>query len=179
MAFDRSDRRFGDQYYHILRSVAKAAKEIQESGYQIVYICHCPEDRRFLKYLRGAKVDYELCDMSDWVPIKAFKFYNEIELMIGMRGHAQMIPFGLNCKIISLGTHDKMRWFLEDIEAVDWYVDLRSDPNKINDRITSIFNKIMTDEKDSEQRLLSAQSRLFEVTMRNMNNILNLLKENN
>lgn len=47
-----------------------------------------------------------------------------------------MIPFGLNCGIISLGTHDKMRWFLDDLGAADWDIDLI-----VSDRIFDTLKK--------------------------------------
>ena len=44
-----------------------------------------------------------------------------------MRGHAQLIPFGLRRSIISLVSHPKLYWFLQDIDAVDWAVDVNQE----------------------------------------------------
>ena len=43
-----------------------------------------------------------------------------------MRGHAQMIPFGLRRPIISIISHDKMRFFLKDINCLEWGIDVKS-----------------------------------------------------
>lgn len=56
-----------------------------------------------------------------------------------MQDHAQMIPCGVNCEIIPLGTHDKMRWFLKDINVVECYIDLRKDVNYLCEHLVNKF----------------------------------------
>ena len=156
--------------------IARAAKRIAGEGYDIVYVCHCPDDRRFIKYLKQEKVNYEFCDMTDWHPMQSYLFYNNIELVVGMRGHAQMIPFGLNCRIISLGTHKKMRWFLDDIDAQDWYIDLRVDTDSLEETIVKKFIDINIVNADiTTQRIMDAQKQLFDITKANMQTISSIL----
>lgn len=40
--------------------------------------------------------------------------------MIGIRGHAGMIPFGCGTPIISLISHPKMAYVLSDIDRPEW-----------------------------------------------------------
>ena len=47
-----------------------------------------------------------------------------------MRGHSQMIPFGLRKNILSIVSHDKLKWFLEDIDHPEWGVDVRENDFK-------------------------------------------------
>ena len=97
-----------------------------------------------------------------------YRFYNGVQCVIGMRGHAQMIPFGLNCGIVSLGTHDKMRWFLDDIGAADWYIDLTVETSTISDRIFETFKRTQISEREiTWTRLLKAQEFLWSVTEEN------------
>lgn len=169
MAFDREERRYGKNKEKILSQVAQAMRKIQSKGYKLYYVCHCKDDDKFLPYLKNFHVQYKLVDLSRQYPDKVMKFYNKMDLVLGMRGHAQMIPFGVNCEIISLGTHDKMKWFLEDIDAVDWYIDLRENPDKLSEEITEKFVEIHeTKRNDTKQRLTKAQDELWQVTIHNM-----------
>ena len=172
MAFDRLDLRYGKSVDLILKQVAKAIRIIETKGYKIFYVCHCWDDDKFLPYLREKNIKYVLVDLSRQFPMEAYLFYNKMDVVLGMRGHAQMIPFGLNCEIISLGTHDKMKWFLDDIKANDWYVDLSESINTISDRIINTFERIHEDERDyTENRLIQAQENLWRITQKNLGTI--------
>lgn len=171
MAFDREERRYGDNDSKntILNQVAVAIKAIENKGYKIHYVCHCRDDDRFLPYLKTHMVHYKLTDLSAQFPDKVFDFYNKMDLVLGMRGHAQMIPFGLNCEIISLGTHDKMKWFLEDIDALDWYIDLQRNYSNISDIILNKFCDIHeVNHNNTLERLLYAQNKLWDITCHNL-----------
>jgi hypothetical protein len=89
-----------------------------------------------------------------------------MELTMGTRGHAQMIPFGLNTKIISLGSHNKLKWFLEDIDSLDWFVNLREDVSTLSERITALFFEII-DSDEAQNRIDTEQGKLYEVTKAN------------
>lgn len=177
MAFDRSERRFGDKKRTICAEVAKAAKAIENKGYEIVVVLHATSDNEIVPYMDSEGVQYSACDLTHAFPMKVYEFYNAMHCAIGMRGHAQMIPFGLNCGIISLGTHDKMKWFLEDIDAVDWYVDLMKSPSTIADRIFDVFELTQIREKEkTHRRLLEAQEKLYKISMVNMNTIQQIIR---
>ena len=168
MAFDRAERRYGAAQEEILTRTAAAVRAIQDRGYRIVCVCHVDEDARFVPYLKAAGVSFETEDLTHCFPDQVFTFYNEIDLVLGMRGHAQMIPFGLNCEILSLGTHDKLKWFLDDIGAQDWYVDL-TDTEGLTERIVERFTAIHEKEPErTKQRLLAAQEELWNITKDNL-----------
>ncbi len=169
MAFDRAERRFGEQKEVICKNVAAAARCLQDKGYKIDLVCHVKKDADFLPWLKRAGVRTRLVDLHRKFPEQVLRYYSEIDLTIGMRGHAQMIPFGLNQEILTLGTHDKMKWFLEDIGCEDWYVNLREDPDSLTERIVNTFETIH--EKNPEQtrhRLMQAQEELWRITRHNL-----------
>lgn len=177
IAFDREKLRFGTDETLILTQIAQAMKAIEDKGYKIYYVAHCTDDLRFLPYLRQAGVCYEEVCMGNWLPLRAIKFYNTIDCMFGMRGHAQMIPFGVNCEIISLGSHEKMRWFLEDVGGIDWYVELRQKPSTLRQRILDTFVRVHEQQpEETRKRLLAAQERLWNITKHNAETIRNILK---
>lgn len=178
IAFDRYERRFGKDIYLILDQIALAMKTLDGQGFEIINVCHLENDRKFEISLEKRNVRYHTANLQYMLPDKVYDFYNNIELMIGMRGHAQMIPFGVNTKIISLGTHQKLAYFLEDIDALDWYIDVRENPEHLSDVIISKFNIIMDSEKkEIEQRIAQQQASLFQITKRNLSMIEDILED--
>ena len=176
MAFDREVLRYGNNKNTILSQVARATKVIEEKGYRLFYVCHCWDDDKFLPYLKKCNVKYELVDLSRKFPPEVYSFYNNMDIVLGMRGHAQMIPFGLNCDIISLGTHDKLKWFLDDIDAGDWYIDLVKSDNNITEDIVEAFLRIHeTDACLTKERLRKAQDLLWQITIDNLKVIMGVL----
>lgn len=176
MAFDREESRYGESKIAILNQVAQAMKRIADMNYEIHYLVHCDTDLRFLPYLERQKVKYEVDYLVDSLPDEIIKCYKQLDCVIGMRGHAQMIPFGVGCRVISLGTHNKIRWFLEDIEAEDWYIDLNEKTEEIADEIVLTFEKVnVTEAELTDKRLAEAQERLWDITKENNAEIQNKL----
>ena len=94
------------------------------------------------------------------------RFYRSVDLVIGMRGHAQMVPFGLGTPILSLIAHDKMGWFLDDIGHPEWGVDFR-DPD-FGDRLDSAFGTLSGDLDKARVQIDAARSRLWGITRANV-----------
>lgn len=169
MAFDREAMRYGDRKEEILSGVAKAVRRIQDRGYRIYYVCHCGLDDRFLPYLKKEQVRYKIFDLSCWFPEDIIRFYRNVDIVIGMRGHAQMIPFGVNTEIISLGTHDKMKWFLEDIDATEWYINLQDEKIKLDQCIYERFLQVHeTEREETRRKLKEKQEMLWNITKTNL-----------
>lgn len=177
VAFDRPLLRFGKNYEQILTGIAKAVKELEIKGYRIYNYTHITADRKFEILLDRLNVNYRTVELQYLLPNEIYSLYNNMELVIGMRGHAQMIPFGLNTKILTLGTHDKMRWFMHDIDALDYYVELHSEEENIQKIIFQKAVDIL--EKNSnfvEQKLLAKQDDLFKITQINLDKIYSIIK---
>lgn len=166
MAFDRSESRFGLCKENILTSVAKAISEISKKGFHIVYVAHCDADLQFLLYLDREQVKYKVKNFTQCLPKQIYSFYQKTECTIGMRGHAQMIPYGLGRKIITLGTHNKMKWFLEDVNMEECYVNLRENTNEICSNILEVFAKII-DSADIEWKQKEMSKKLLEISEKN------------
>ena len=84
--------------------------------------------------------DFGLKDLQDDFNLQK----GEIDLVIGMRGHSQMIPFGVGCKILTLGTHNKMKYFLDDISSPDLLIDLNENFTNLSDHISEKSIEIYT-----------------------------------
>lgn len=177
MAFDRRNARFGKNENFILNQVAEAIKIIEERGYSIIYVAHYNADLEFIKYLNKLKVNFSVKNLSYRLPSEAISFYRNVSIVLGMRGHAQMIPFGLNREIISLGSHDKLKWFLEDIDAKDWYIELK-DIKNLRQRIVDTFIRVHENDFDiTQRRLVEKQDELWNITCRNMKKINKLIEK--
>lgn len=120
-AFDRQLLRQTDD--KILQSIARVIGYLSRLT-NIKYYAHLGSDTKMQFYLDEIKVPYELVRFSK--PKEMIKAYATPRLVIGMRGHSQMIPFGCKTPILSIISHDKMAWFLEDIGHPDWGVDVRN-----------------------------------------------------
>ena len=166
IAYDRYHLRYGADIYKILDQVASALKKISSKGYRIYNICHLENDSKFELTLDAHGVKYQSINLQYSLPKDTYETYCNMELVMGTRGHAQMIPFGVNTKIISLGSHNKLKWFLEDIDALEWFVNLKEGIPELCDRITSLFFEII-DSEDAQAKIDQEQMKLYEVTKAN------------
>lgn len=54
--------------------------------------------------------------------------YRQMDLTIGMRGHANIVPFGMNTPVLGLGSHDKVGFFLSEVGLGDAWLSTQEDP---------------------------------------------------
>lgn len=164
-AFDRIDKRLEGRQDEILHRLAVSIRELSLSS-SIAYYAHSKSDERMLPYLDRVGVPYTLVKLYDVHPREVLVAYSKAGLAIGMRGHAQMIPFGCGTPIISLISHDKMRWFLEDIGCPEWGVEMLSEGFE-----RSLCQKavsVMEFRNEIVARIDTLQESLLEVTRRNV-----------
>ena len=175
IAYDRYHLRYGAAIYQIMNQVALALKEISANGYNVYNICHLENDAKFELILDANDVPYKSINLQYSLPKQTYETYCRMELVMGARGHAQMIPFGLNTRIISLGSHNKLRYFLEDIDAIEWYVNLKEDASTLKDRITALFFKLIESQEPLD-KIEHEQLKLYHITKNNYQEINALLK---
>ena len=157
--------------------IAEAMYIISQRGYEIYFVTHMCTEIPFLKYINKYMFSYTFRDVSSWDVDKLMRFYNEMDLVIGMRGHGIWIPFGVNCQIISLGNQNKTKWFLEDIDALDWFIDVTEKSTCLAKQIVKKFIEIHEEKRtETNIRLIEAQKNLWEITCRNMVEIKQLLE---
>lgn len=163
-AFDRIEMRLGKRAELILTDLADAMKILSEHCI-IKYYSHTKSDHQMLPYLNRVQVPYELVDLMNLHPREVMKAYVKPNLVIGMRGHAQMIPFGCGTPILSLVSHDKVKWFLDDIKRPEWGIEMT---------ICNFKNKIIESALDMLDRniivrddIQSIQLRLLDISRKN------------
>jgi len=122
-AGDRPNLRFCDGNYEL--TIDKLCREMSTflefvGDGLVVYIPHLVEDRRFATYFRD-RLGNKFIDASELYPEmfpenlsfvpKLGGIYSEMDLVVGMRGHSNIIPFAHNTPFIGLGEHVKNKFF--------------------------------------------------------------------
>jgi hypothetical protein len=93
-------------------------------------------------------------------------YYGRLPLTIGMRGHAQMIPFGMGNGIISVAARDKLRYFTDDIGHPELAIDPRDGQwsTQVLDRVDAWFGDFASSRAD----LARIREQLWNTTIDNL-----------
>ncbi|MEN3322528.1 polysaccharide pyruvyl transferase family protein [Mariniflexile soesokkakense] len=175
-AFDRSHLRFGENIGSILSDTTKVLKELSVIM-PIKFYSHIPSDEAILPFLQSYNVPYELVKLNKKHPKTIIEAYAKPKLVIGMRGHAQMIPFGCKTPIISIVSHNKMQWFLDDIDKPEWGVDVLSS-TYMEDLKLKVLDSL-ANTKDNISFITEKQKELYEVSLRNVSDGIAAIKLKN
>jgi hypothetical protein len=136
-----------------------------QEKWQLHYVIHTPEDATFIPYLLAAKVPHTTVNLYGRPYAEVLRFYQTMPLTLGMRGHSQMIPFGQGGGIISLISHDKLRYFLEDIGHLEWGIELNT--AVLTDELISKIAYFADNVNDISQQITQARAMLWQVTQQN------------
>ena len=170
-AFDRPELRYTDAKERILHSVARAVQIIADRfSLQVKYYSHYPTDLEMTEYLHRAGLRFETEDLTRLNSRAIIEAYSKPALALGMRGHAQMIPFGCNIPILSLISHNKLQWFLDDIEQSDWGIDVHH--ADLDSQIVDRASRILEDRSAVVDTIRTTQSELWKVCRQNIDDFL-------
>lgn len=102
IAADRAGMRFGGFGIEPLKQVVREFPGIK-------IITHMTTDIPMASEIGG-----EIIDLSGASTAEGLKIYSEFEYVIALRGHGQMIPYGIGCKVIGVNVHPKIAAFGAD-----------------------------------------------------------------
>lgn len=173
IAFDRHHLRFGDSEDQILWEIAETLLSLKERGWKPTLFNHSPQDceARFWFGAKGLFMDE--VNLFSVPPQYVLEKYSEVSMALGMRGHAQMIPFGLNLPIISLISHNKLRFFLDDIMHAEWGVEVKS--QIFEDSMLEKIHSLRENRDTIQIQILQAQEKLWQKTLENLELIKQVL----
>ena len=121
IANDRWQMRYGnkDQAYSKFKHIAKTMEHFRKLGYEIHIIDQCLDTMfiDWLKYTKQLRSQYKLIVLKGRSRTFQNEYYTRLETIFATRGHAQMIPMGLGTKVVSIISHNKLKYFLSDISA--------------------------------------------------------------
>lgn len=175
-AFDREQLRNPTNVHLPYRQLAKFASSATRMGWQVTIVSHLPGDNMILPYFHYENVDFFHVDLTSKSAVDVIRTYEKFDLVLGMRGHSQMIPFGLGIPIFSLISHDKMQFFLNDIGKKSWGVEMK-DPQlfeKLEDMLMQCGEDSLAEKKVAIEKV---QESFFQITMDNICEISKRLKE--
>lgn len=119
----RSKKDMHAKFQHI----SKAMEHFRKIGYEIHVIDQCL-DMMFIDWLKETKhfnKAYKVIVLKGKTRSFQNNYYSTLETIFATRGHAQMIPLGLGTKVVSIISHSKLKFFLEDISAESTGVDFK------------------------------------------------------
>ena len=121
IAFDRAERRYGEAYPAFVAQIAGFAAAQRAAGVELRYLAHSEKDEPFVAHLEEASgIRLEIDRVYAMPLLEGLELYRRSSLVIGMRGHAAMVPFGVGTPVLSLVSHPKLQYFLDDIGQSDW-----------------------------------------------------------
>ncbi len=169
LAFDRFQNRFGKNFNRTVESLLTYKEIWEKKGYNVFFFVHNPID---LKTEYAQKIENHggcIYSISGLTYSQIFEFYLSKTLIVGMRGHSLMIPWGLRTPVISLTTQNKQKWFIEitghdersiEVELDDILTPLNSETEYIVDNYEKVINDII----DKQKEFYSiTQNNLFKV----------------
>lgn len=165
MAFDRSNLRFAGKEQQILSKILEILEWAENNGWNVKIINQHDADMKH-SWLKERAKKYEVVEICNNTPQKIVEIYNEIPLLLGMRGHSQLIPFGMNNAFISLISHDKLQFFLDDINHPEWGVEI-SDP-KLEHKIISKIEYMDNNRGKIQKQINEAKAKFWNITRSNL-----------
>ncbi|MBL1210145.1 polysaccharide pyruvyl transferase family protein [Geminocystis sp. GBBB08] len=173
-AFDRDELRFGQRKEQLLKEIANGVIQLsKKTGLNIKYYAHFYKDFEMIDVLKANNANFEVLNLGKLSPPQIIEAYKAPALVLGMRGHAQMIPFGCQTPILSLVSHDKLQWFLDDINQSHWSVDLLE--NHVSDKIVEKGLEILNSQSSTIEIIKNEQQKLWNVTQVNVKRFLDVL----
>ena len=165
-AFDREVMRFGNKKDYILNSIANVLKKYSKD-YKIKFYRHMESDEKILPYFDNVNLKYEIVNFNiDTEMDKCLQYYSTPELVLAFRGHAQLIPFGCNTPTLSIISHDKLRWFLEDINHLEYGIDVNDE--YFEEKLFRKINYMINNREKIILELKEAQEKLYKITLKNI-----------
>ncbi|WP_421921200.1 polysaccharide pyruvyl transferase family protein [Marinifilum sp.] len=169
IAFDREEMRFKGRFKSILASLVSICESYKAEAWKVEFVGHCKVDKKIKPYIKSK---FPFKDLTYDSYDQIIDYYKNVPITIGMRGHAQMIPFGIGNGILSLISHDKMKWFLDDIKHPEWGIEILSE--QFESDLQEKLEKLISDYDAVQKKINLAQDMLYQLTMDNVKEINSL-----
>lgn len=166
LAFDRIESRYGRDRDAIVARIVSIVDWAVGAGWDVTLVVQAWEDEPAVQAIPKHAGRVRVLRLSLATPEKVIRFYAMMPVTIGMRGHAQMIPFGCGNAIFSLVSHDKMRFFLEDIERPEWGADVRD--RDLGDKAIAFLSALDGSWGEVTSHVAAQQARLWSITCANL-----------
>lgn len=108
----------------IHRAVVDSARALVADGWRVLSVPFHPDDAEVSRRLRAEVPEVEEIRLwgADIGFFSGFTLFSSVPYVLGGRGHAQMIPFGVGSIPLSLDLHAKLGYFAHDIGHPEFVV---------------------------------------------------------
>ena len=148
---------------------AEVLRTLQETDqWRLECVAHMANERHVADELIARGVTMERVDLAGSIETRerGMSYYSGLPMMYGARGHATMIPFGFGAIPLAALTHDKIRFFLDDIGHPEFGVD--PDADDFEHRALAAITGAHTRRAELHADLARRRGELFDHTMANM-----------
>jgi len=171
VTFEPRNELAGYRQQQVYGQLLVVAKQLRDQGYELDVISHGMADDSYHDFLAENGVTARLVrlDGANRGVYDGLAYYGRLPLTIGMRGHAQMIPFGMGNGIISVAARDKLRYFTDDIGHPELAIDPRE--GDWSTQVLDLVEAWFGDFAASRARFAAVRERLWHTTIDNLGGI--------
>lgn len=148
-----------------LMRVISVAKPLAERGWKIHLSTHTREELSGIELFDALGVPYQHTMLDMMAPADIVKYYTSKALVVGMRGHGVMLPYGLGVPVIGVVHHDKVKFFLEQVGLSDYAIDI--DAEALPERMLAMFEEFYADPDKVHGLIDTGKQKLFATTVAN------------
>ncbi|ROS28240.1 glycosyltransferase [Cellulomonas sp. PhB150] len=163
VAYDRSALRFKDEYPAFLAEIDAFVRGLSGVAQVRIGAHTIPDERIAVDLFREHGTRVGVDSFFRLGVEETTRLYREAALVVGMRGHAGMIPFGLGTPILSLVSHAKLRYFLEDVGRPEWGVDVAE--RHLGARLLELSTDVLGAQDRYRSQVADARQGLYDTSV--------------
>jgi hypothetical protein len=143
-------------------------EKLSGEGWRVEGVPHARADMGFHDRLteRGIVSSEHVLWGNRDVLYQGIEYFADLPIILGTRGHAQMVPFGMGTIPLSLYVHHKIRYFATDIGHADWAIDPRKDD--FQDTLYKTINEVYERQPELRKELADVRQRFIDTSMDNL-----------
>lgn len=169
---DRTELRYGsdDTLRRIAGAIADATKNVS-----LRLACHIESDLEFVPYMEATGARFEVAPLMGRPPRDIVDYYRQIDISVGGRAHAVLIPLGLAKPVVGVSSHNKIRWLFDDLRAPLPCVDVNA--AHLREDLTSAIEQVIDEHGDLAERARANCDHLHTLSLENRRVIMGELFE--
>jgi len=176
VSLDRKHLRFRN-YNFFAKQINNYLKFLINDRWNITFVAHKNLDLDFIEKIdKQIYSKIKIKNLTNLEPKHIMNFYRSSNIVVGMRGHAQMIPFGLDQNIISLISHNKMKYFLKDNKITKQGIEV-NDKN-LSKKLIKLTNETFHNYKKLNSKIKKMRSNQWNLTKANLSKISDIILSN-
>lgn len=168
VTFEARNELAGFDGREVFAGLLTVARDLRRRGYELDVISHSDVDDAFADHLRdhGVPARHVRLHAAPRGLFDGLAYYGRLPLTIGMRGHGQMIPFGMGNGIVSVAARRKLAYFVDDLGRPDLAVEPRGDG--WTTRVLDLVERWFGDPDGERAAFAVARERLWRTTLDNL-----------